>query len=169
MVPTMQPHRLIEFAKRHDKQDAVVEEIFHQFFEKAAVINRKSVLVQIAKKTGLDEEEVSHYLDSDQDKEEITNEYREVTRMGVHGVPFFSIWKEDDNSHKKINISGGQPTEVFEKIFLKLGAIPTNDIDNNNNNNNDDENSEPNTSNNEEKTTTSNESDKNNEKPSAQL
>ena len=55
MVPTMQPHRLIEFAKRHDKQDAVVEEIFHQFFEKAAVINRKSVLVQIAKKTGLDE------------------------------------------------------------------------------------------------------------------
>lgn len=39
-------------------------------------------------------------------------------------IAFFSIWKENDNSHKKINISGGQPTEVNKKktIFVSINC-----------------------------------------------
>ncbi|KAG0555630.1 hypothetical protein KC19_12G183300 [Ceratodon purpureus] len=107
---TLDSHRLIEFAGRQSlaKQNALVEELFLNFFTQEKYIGDREVLVAAADKVGVDGARA--FLEDPQAglKEVLTSE-RQFHR-GVSGVPHFVI-------DGRYQISGAQPPEAFLKAF----------------------------------------------------
>jgi predicted DsbA family dithiol-disulfide isomerase len=72
------------------------------------------VLISAAKDAGLDENKVSEYLKSDEDKALVNQQATEaVMDMGVTGVPFFVF-------NDKYAVSGAQEAQTFVGIFNKI-------------------------------------------------
>ena len=107
---TINAHRLILLAGKHDVQDAVVERLFQRYFLEGGDIGDIEQLVAIAAEAGIDEAVAKDYLNSDEGVEEVTNEDRQMRHIGVTGVPCFII-------DKRYAVSGAQAPEVFQRIF----------------------------------------------------
>lgn len=107
---TINAHRLILLAGKHDVQDAVVERLFQRYFLEGGDIGDIEQLVAIAAAAGIDEAVAQDYLASDEGAEEVANEDRQMRRIGVTGVPCFII-------DKRYAVSGAQAPEVFQRIF----------------------------------------------------
>lgn len=110
---TINSHRLVEYADRHGKQDAVIEGIFKAYFEQGKNLGSTDVLAGIAKDAGLDEDQVRAYLQGKEDLDWVLNMDRQWKEKQVDGVPFFIF-------NDKISFSGGQEPEVFEQVFNTL-------------------------------------------------
>jgi len=109
---TFDSHRLIFWAGTlgHAKQDALVEELFSNYFCEEKYIGDRQILLAAAIKVGLDQTEAERILDDcTAFKKEVENEKRTFGR-GVSGVPFFIINREE-------GLSGAQPPETFVEIF----------------------------------------------------
>ncbi|XP_024394150.1 uncharacterized protein [Physcomitrium patens] len=107
---TLDSHRLIELAGRQGlkKQNALVEELFVNFFTEEKYIGDKNVLVAAAEKVGI--EGAREFLDDPQaGLKEVLAEERKF-RRGVSGVPHFVI-------DGRYQVSGAQPPEVFIEAF----------------------------------------------------
>lgn len=104
IVPTLNSHRLLEFALRisPEKQNAIVDKIFYQYFEEGKNISDIDVLVSIAESCGVEGRKVSsmtsfskgvrEYMKTDQDKQSIIDQDHQWKRMRIGGVPLFSIY-----------------------------------------------------------------------------
>ena len=107
---TVDSHRLIEFAGRQglDKQNAVVEELFVNFFTQEKYIGDKNVLLAAAEKAGVSG--AKEFLeDAQAGLKEVLQEERKHHR-GVSGVPHFIV-------DGRYQISGAQPPESFLEAF----------------------------------------------------
>lgn len=112
---TLEAHRLIRYADRDGKQDAVVEALFQAYFTQGMNIGDPATLVAIAAAAGLDGAAVAAYLASDEDRETIQAEDAFARQIGIQGVPCFII-------ERKYAISGAQPPEAFIEAFEKIRA-----------------------------------------------
>ena len=112
---TLDAHRLIRYADRDGKQDAVVEALFQAYFTQGMNIGDPAALVAIAAAAGLDGAAVAAYLASDEDLETIQAEDAFARQIGIQGVPCFII-------ERKYAISGAQPPEAFIEAFEKIRA-----------------------------------------------
>eukprot|EP00802_Teleaulax_amphioxeia_P020885 Tamp_21193.p1 GENE.Tamp_21193~~Tamp_21193.p1 ORF type:complete len:184 (+),score=69.25 Tamp_21193:279-830(+) len=112
---TFDSHRLIYYAGTKGKQDAMVEELFANYFVEEKFIGDRAVLLAAAEKCGLDKEEAAKILDDHNAfRREVEEEKRQYGRQfGVRGVPFFIVNKEE-------GVSGAQPPETFVEIFNGL-------------------------------------------------
>ena len=104
---TFLAHRLIWFAGRQGRQDAIVDALFKGYFETGADIGAASVLTGIAASAGLDAE---RFLASEQGAADVKAEEAAAHRLGIRAVPYFVL-------NNRYGISGAQPADVF------LGAI----------------------------------------------
>ncbi|XP_074284971.1 uncharacterized protein LOC141610661 isoform X2 [Silene latifolia] len=107
---TLDSHRLIYYAGQQspDKQHDLVEEIFLGYFTRAKYIGDREFLVESARKVGL--EGAAEFLeDPDNGLKEVKEELDKYS-SSISGVPYFVI-----NDEQKL--SGGQPAEVFLKVF----------------------------------------------------
>lgn len=112
---TFDSHRLIYYAgtKGEAKQDALVEELFLNYFSEEKYIGDPSILLAAADKAGLDKGEVENVLaNPGMFQKEVEDEKKAFAR-GVRGVPFFIINNEE-------RLSGAQPPETFEEIFGEM-------------------------------------------------
>ncbi len=107
---TINAHRLVLLAGRHDLQDAVVEKLFRRYFLEGGDIGGIGQLIAIAAEAGIDEAVARDYLESGEGIEEVTSEDRRMRQIGVTGVPCFII-------DQRYAISGAQALEVFQRIF----------------------------------------------------
>jgi predicted DsbA family dithiol-disulfide isomerase len=98
---TLEAHRLIWLAGKQGVRNAVVEALFHAYFEEALNVGDRDVLTRVASGAGMD---VREFLESDRGRDEVAAEEVRARRMGVDGVPFFLIGGT-------IPISGAQPPE----------------------------------------------------------
>ena len=98
---TLEAHRLIWLAAKQGVQSAVVEALFHAYFEDALNVGDRGVLTRVASGAGMD---VREFLESDRGRDEVAAEELGARRMGVDGVPFFLIGGS-------IPVSGAQPPE----------------------------------------------------------
>lgn len=105
---TINAHRLIHLAGKHDAQDAVVESLFRRYFLKGVDIGDLEQLIAIAAEVGIDK--ARDYLESGEGVEEVAAEDRQMRQIGVTGVPCFII-------DKRYAISGAQAPEIFQRIF----------------------------------------------------
>ncbi|WP_234734298.1 DsbA family oxidoreductase [Tellurirhabdus bombi] len=103
-------HRLIQLAKKHGKGDAIEERLFKAYFTEGENTADHQTLQRLGAEIGLDADEISQVLSSDQYAEAVDRDIYEARQVGVRGVPFFVF-------NQKYAVSGAQGSEVF------LGAL----------------------------------------------
>ena len=103
-------HRLIRFAERTGKADAMVETLFIEYFINGRDIGSRPVLLDFGCKLGLDVEGLRDYLDSEEGVRSIYDENSRAHRLGVNGVPSFVF-------NEKMVISGAQEPQVLASMI----------------------------------------------------
>ena len=110
---TRNAHRLLDYAYRQhgaSQQNSLSEALFKAYFCQQRDIGNTQVLALIADEMGIDGEQVSTYLNSDNDIAELKKHMAQTREQGISGVPSF-------NFDGRFAVGGGQQSEVF------LGAI----------------------------------------------
>ena len=110
-------HRLIRFAERTGKADAMVETLFIEYFINGRDIGSRPVLLDFGRKLGLDVEGLRDYLDSEEGVRSIYDENSRAHRLGVNSVPSFVF-------NEKMVISGAQEPQVLASMIDAAIAPP---------------------------------------------
>ena len=108
-------HRLTKLvASKGNKENTnkVIHLLFDAYFTKNLKLADRSVLSDIARQVGIEEDELNKTLDSDDYVDDVRFDENEAYQLGVHGVPYFVI---DD----KYVISGAQTKEGIKQTILK--------------------------------------------------
>jgi predicted DsbA family dithiol-disulfide isomerase len=108
-------HRLIWEAERQGHQEAVVERLFHGYFEQGLDIGRMEVLASLAAEAGLEAEGTRRALADPNSLEAVRELEQQGYAMGIQGVPFFILLA-------KYGISGAQPPEFWREALPKIAA-----------------------------------------------
>lgn len=105
---TMSAHRLIRWAAQAGPrmQNKVVDLLFKAFFEKGQDIGSAPVLIEIAKRAGMDASIVETLLPTDAEEAGVIGEIATSKQMGITGVPCFII-------DQKYAVSGAQTPEIL--------------------------------------------------------
>ena len=103
---TLIAHRLLCYAERAGRQDALAEELFRAYFIEGANLTDRDALAEIAARAGLDRAAVAAYLASDEDRALVEQGDIEARSAGIGGVPFFMF-------NRRISVSGAQDAEVL--------------------------------------------------------
>ena len=107
-------HRLTKLvASKGNKENTnkVIHLLFDAYFTKNLKLADRSVLGDIARQVGIDEDELNKMLDSDDFIDDVRFDENEAYKLGVHGVPYFVI---DD----KYVIGGCQTKEGIKQTIL---------------------------------------------------
>lgn len=107
---TVDSHRLIAYAGRDERQDAMLDALFQAYFTDGRDIGEIEVLAEIAAENGLDGDAARAYLGSDDDRAMVIAEDERARGLGVNGVPCYIV-------DRKYAISGAQSPEVFLQVF----------------------------------------------------
>ncbi len=111
-------HRLIWEAGRQGRQDAMVERLFHGYFEEGLDIGATDTLRSLADECELDVKGVEQALTGDDSLEAVTKLEQEGYSLGIKGVPFFLLLD-------KYGVSGAQPPEFWRDALPKIVAEAT--------------------------------------------
>jgi predicted DsbA family dithiol-disulfide isomerase len=109
---TMDAHRLIQLAKKENKDNQAEEELFKAHFTDGKNIADKNVLLEIAQKIGIDQTLAEEVISTDTFRQNVVSDQQEAQHIGVRGVPFFVI-------NRKYAVSGAQPPEAFLQTLQK--------------------------------------------------
>ena len=115
MPNTLDSHRLIQFAKKYNKQAELKEALMKAYFEDGVDLSKLENLVDIATQNGLDKNEVQSFLASGAGADEIKQMELLSQQRGVSGVPFYII-------NGKYGVSGAQPSDAFVEILTEVAA-----------------------------------------------
>ncbi|MDM0112818.1 DsbA family oxidoreductase [Variovorax sp. J22R133] len=112
---TFDAHRLLHWAEVVDlqKQRVLKKSLLKAYFTDGLNPSDADLLVRLAGEAGLDTVEAREILASDRYAAETRERERLYTGAGIHSVPAVII----DNKHL---ISGGQPTEIFERALRQI-------------------------------------------------
>ena len=111
-------HRLIWEAGRQGRQDAVVERLFHGYFEEGLDIGTADTLRSLAEECGLEATGVEQALTGEESLKAVTKLEQEGYGLGIQGVPFFFLLQ-------KYGVSGAQPQEFWRDALPKIVAEAT--------------------------------------------
>ena len=103
---TLDAHRLIRWSQSSGRQSELVDRLFTLYFIEGKDIGDKDVLASLAAEFGLDSADVRRRLDTDIDKQDVTEEIATAQRIGVNGVPFYIF-------ANRLAVSGAQSPEVL--------------------------------------------------------
>jgi predicted DsbA family dithiol-disulfide isomerase len=103
-------HRLVRYAARYGRADAMVEALFSAHFTDGLDIGDHAVLTAVAVACGLDAGDANWFLLSEQETDAVHAENLRAHRLGINGVPCFVI----GGGHA---IAGAQEPEVIERLF----------------------------------------------------
>jgi predicted DsbA family dithiol-disulfide isomerase len=106
-------HRLLALAYQKKIQNKMIEDIFQSYFIRGEDIGDPTVLLDIAIKHNIDEDEFKNYLMDKENIEPLANEEIQAKNMGINSVPTFIV-------NQQIVINGAQSVDNFELIFTKL-------------------------------------------------
>jgi predicted DsbA family dithiol-disulfide isomerase len=117
---TFDAHRLLHWAGKFGAgiQDKVAHALFTANFVEGRNVGDREVLADIAASVGMDREDVSRRLATDEDRDTIQKEIANAQRMGVSGVPFFVI-------EGKYAISSAQGVDVFANALRQIAGMKT--------------------------------------------
>lgn len=103
---TFDAHRLIWFARQHELQDEVVEELFHGYFTEGLNVGQAETLVALAIRAGLDGQAVASFFQSAEGVDAVRQEEARGHELVIRGVPYVVL-------NGKSTVSGAQPVETF--------------------------------------------------------
>lgn len=115
---TFDAHRFLHLTKSKGLQIEAEEALFQAFFRDGKHLGDPEVLLQLGMDLGLDKNEVSKMLNSDQFAKEVRSDEQLGQEFGIRGVPFFVI-------NRKYGISGAQPVQHFMDVLKKAKGEET--------------------------------------------
>jgi predicted DsbA family dithiol-disulfide isomerase len=110
---TLQAHRVIWLAGQRGCQIEVVDALFKAYFTDGRDIGDNAVLADVAVSAGLDADEVTRFLTTDEGLAEVEEEEQVGRSLGIDGVPFFLL-------ADKYGVSGAQPAEVLVNVIERV-------------------------------------------------
>ncbi|MEP0355386.1 DsbA family oxidoreductase [Paraglaciecola sp.] len=112
---TFDAHRLLHWAEEFylEKQMALKLALFDLYFKENGNPSNHAQLLSVIEKVGLDVVEAKSVLDSDKFTVEVRQQQQHYQSAGISSVPAVIV----NNKHL---ISGGQPTEIFEKALKQI-------------------------------------------------
>ena len=110
---TLDAHQLVQLARTHGLQDAMLERIYRAYFtEQRSLFDRES-LVSLGSEAGLDATEARQALEHGAFVDAVAGDLNEAKSLGVTGVPFFVV-------DGRYGVSGAQPVEVFGQVLARV-------------------------------------------------
>jgi predicted DsbA family dithiol-disulfide isomerase len=104
---TVNAHRLLTYAEREGRQDAMAEALFRAYFTQGADLTDPARLAAIAEEAGFDSAAVAAYLAGDEDRAEVLEADGNMRNSGmVNGVPFFIF-------NRKVGVPGAQEANTL--------------------------------------------------------
>lgn len=110
---TFDAHRLIHYAKDHNKELEVVEALFKANFIDFLNIGDPQVLGDIGEGVGLSRDEILLMLSTDKYFSEVNNDKYKAVELGINSVPYYLV-------NDKHVIPGAQPPKVFMEVFKRI-------------------------------------------------
>jgi predicted DsbA family dithiol-disulfide isomerase len=110
---TLDCHRLIRWADGIGKAAAMKQRLMDLYFTQGGDLTNHAVLIDAAVDVGLDREDITAALASDQDVEAIEQEAQEAKNAGIEGVPCFIF-------AGKFAVSGAQPPEYLAQAIERI-------------------------------------------------
>ncbi|MEO8713719.1 MAG: DsbA family oxidoreductase [Acetobacteraceae bacterium] len=107
---SLDAHRLVRFAARQGRADAMVEALFSAHFTDGLDIGDLATLVLIAAACGLDPAAARLFLATDQETDAIHADNLRSHRLGINGVPCFVVAGRNA-------IAGAQEPAVIERLL----------------------------------------------------
>jgi predicted DsbA family dithiol-disulfide isomerase len=111
---TFDAHRLIRWAKATGNQAAVVQQLFHRYFENGEDISDHAILLDVADAAGMERPVVARLLAGDADRDALNEEEEAARKMGVNGVPCFVIGG-------RYVLNGAQDVATWKKVIAEIG------------------------------------------------
>jgi predicted DsbA family dithiol-disulfide isomerase len=112
---TFDAHRLLHWAHELDKQTELKLALFDLYFQQNGNPSDHQQLLFVVESIGLDVAEATQLLESDKYTADVRKQQQFYQSAGVSSVPAVIV-------NDKHLISGGQPTEVFEKALKQIVA-----------------------------------------------
>lgn len=112
---TFDAHRLLHWAQQEGHQLALKHALFDAYFTDGLSPASHDVLVDCARKAGLDGDRAAAILASTLFADDVRDAEKYYLDQGIHSVPAVII----NDQHL---ISGGQPTELFEKALRQIAG-----------------------------------------------
>jgi predicted DsbA family dithiol-disulfide isomerase len=113
-------HRLVRYASRFGRADALVEALFSAHFTDGDDIGDPVLLGALAQSCGLDGRQAGQFLASEAEVDAVHADNLRAHRLGINGVPCFVI----SGRHA---IAGAQEPEVIERL-LDVAAVDAAEI-----------------------------------------
>lgn len=113
---TFDAHQLVQLARAHGRQDALLERLYRAYFTEQRSIFEAGALVELAGDAGLDRDEAAAALRDNRYADAVHADMATARRIGATGVPFFVI-------DGRLGISGAQAPDVFlDALHQSVGA-----------------------------------------------
>lgn len=114
---TLDAHRVIRWAgaESSETQNRLVRDLFKAYFERGENIGERAVLVETARRTGMDGAVVESLLASDADNEAVASEAATASSMGITGVPCFLF-------EGKYAVMGAQEVSTLTDAIRQIAA-----------------------------------------------
>jgi len=107
LVNTFDAHRLLQFAGRHGRADALVEQLFSAYFIGGESLADHDTLTRLAVAAGLDADAAAAVLaDPDAHADAVRADGLTAQQFGLQGVPAFIL-------DRRFGLTGAQPPEVI--------------------------------------------------------
>jgi predicted DsbA family dithiol-disulfide isomerase len=103
---TFDGHRLVHLAETHDLQDAMKERLLRAYFAEGELISDHDTLLRLAAEVGLVEQEVRELLAGERYADEVREDKRTASELGITAVPTFVV-------DRKLGASGAHPPEAL--------------------------------------------------------
>ena len=110
---TFNAHRLIHWAKSHNRQTELKLALFDLYFKHAGNPSDTNALLDCVSSVGLPVTEAQDILESDEISAEVRADQQKNNQNGISAVPAFIF-------NNKYLVSGGQPKENFIEILQQL-------------------------------------------------
>jgi predicted DsbA family dithiol-disulfide isomerase len=112
---TVDAHRLIRYADRHETGDGVLDVLFRAFFAEGRDIGDRGVLADVAAEAGLGRAAAAAFLATEEDADAVRGEDMRARQLGIEGVPCFIV-------DRRYALSGAQEPEAFFSLFDMVTA-----------------------------------------------
>ena len=112
---TMAAHRLMRFAARAEKDDALAERLFSGFFEHGEDIGNLFALAALAGEAGLNADAALAFLSGDEETDAVLSIDALGHQSGISGVPYFIF-------ERRYALAGAQEPASFLPLFDALLA-----------------------------------------------
>lgn len=113
---TFAAHQLIDLAQERGVGEAVVEALFHAYFEQARDTGDREVLTEIATQCGVAPDELQARWDGEADRRRVADLEERMKALGISGVPTFILGR-------RLAVSGAQPPEALAAA-IREATVP---------------------------------------------